>query len=237
VEDLERNGEFDNTLFFFCSDNGAQLAFESPLPGNAPFSGHKGTYREGGHRIPMLLHWPARVSGGQSRDELVSMMDLMPTALDAAGIPIPQGLDGRSLLPLLAGDEEKVHDHLMWVGIHARAWGFWGETTIGEGSPHRRRNESPGAWVVTDGEHLLRFVGTTPAGLYRDLPDGLAAHYELYDLEADPLETRNLYEELPEIANRLEEAYRSAAGQLPKPPRWREDRWIEVSGNKSRPNP
>ncbi len=229
LEDLDANDELENTLFLFCSDNGAQLLLESPLPGNAPYSAHKGNYREGGHRIPMLLHWPARVNGGQRRDELVSMLDLMPTALEAAGVELPTGLDGRSLIPLVTGESNLVHQHLLWVGIHARAWGFWGETTIGEGSPHRRRNESPGAWKVSDGRYVLRFVGTTPAGLYTDAPEGIPAHYGLYDVQADPLEATNLYEQEPDIARRLEEVFAAYAGQLPAPSRWPRDRWEEIT--------
>ena len=175
----------------------------------------------------MLLHWPGAVEGGQTRAELVSMMDLMPTALDAAGVPLPAGLDGRSLLPLLAGKEDKVHDYLMWVGIHARAWGFWGETTIGA-PPHSRRNESPGAWTVSDGRYLLRFVGETPAGLYNDAPGGIPAHYEMHDITADPLESNNIHGDHPEIAERLEHVYETGAQTLPPPSRWPEDRWREI---------
>jgi arylsulfatase len=228
LDDLEQNGELENTLFLFCSDNGGQLLVESPLPGNAPYSGHKGSYREGGHRIPMLAHWPAKIAGGQVRDELVSMMDLMPTALDAAGVPVPDDIHGASLLPLLTGSGEAPHEYLMWVGIHSRYWGFGRETTIPMNGNRDRRYESPGAWVVTDGRYMLRWVGETPAGLFEDLPDGLPAHYELYDTQSDPLETNNIHEQHPEIAERFEQIYEERARGLPPPSRWAEDRWKEV---------
>ena len=218
--------EWNNTLFIFCADNGAPVAMATPLPGNAPFHGHKGTFIQGGIRTPMLAHWPAKFSGGQRREELVSMLDIMPTALDAAGVQAPAGIDGASLLPLLTGKSKIVHEHLIWAGIHARAWGFTGETVIGSAS--QRREESPGAWVTTDGRYLLRFVTTTPPQLFRELPDGAPAHFELFDIREDPGETRNLYEQIPQVARRLEEVYKKQARTFPPPARWRVDRWREM---------
>lgn len=222
----ELGPEWDNTLFLFCADNGAPVSMATPLPGNGRYRGHKGTFYQGGIRVPMLLHWPAAVRGGQVRTELASLMDLMPTALDAAGTAMPRGLDGRSLLPLVRGQAASVHGHLVWAGIHARAWGFSGETTIG--NAEQRREESPGAWVATDGRYLLRFVTATPAGLFRDLPDGAPAHYELFDLREDPGETRDLSAQIPQVAERLKAVFRQQARQWPKPNRWREDRWREL---------
>lgn len=217
--------EWDNTLFFFCSDNGAPVSIETPAPGNGRYPGHKGGFHQGGIRVPMIARFPSAFKGGQTRQEIVSMLDIMPTALDAAGIA-PPSLDGRSLLPLLTGKSKHSHSRLMWAGIHSRAWGFTGETVIGDAQA--RREESPGAWVVTDGKYLLRFVTATPAGLYKESPDGAPARYELYDLREDPGETRNLYKQLPQVAREMEQAFRERAKELPPPARWRRDRWEEM---------
>jgi arylsulfatase A-like enzyme len=99
------------------------------------------------------------------------------------------------------------------------------------GDAQQRREESPGAWVITDGSYLLRFVTTTPAGLYKDSPDGAPARYELYDLREDPGETRNLYTQLPQVAHEMERAFREQAKALPPPTRWRRDRWEEMMQN------
>lgn len=218
--------EWENTLFFFCSDNGAPLSMETPPPGNGRYPGHKGGFHQGGFRIPMVARFPRAFRGGEVRSEIVSMLDIMPTALDASGAETPAGLDGHSLLPLLSGKSSRAHEYLDWAGIHSRAWGFSGETVIGDAQ--QRREESPGAWVITDGKYLLRFVTSTPAGLYRDSPDGAPARYELFDLREDPGETRNLYQQLPQVAREMERAYRERSKELPPPTRWRRDRWNEM---------
>lgn len=219
-------GEWDNTLFLFTADNGAPVDLKTPLPGNAPYRGHKGGFLQGGIRVPLLLHWPARVEGGQRRAELASLLDLMPTALEAAGLARPNDVDGRSLLPLATGQAAPAHEYLMWAGIHARAWGFTGETVIG--NAQQRREESPGAWVVTDGRYLLRFVTAIPAGLYRDLPDGAPPRAELFDIREDPGETRDLSAQIPQVAEKLRRVYLERARTLPPPARWRRDRWREM---------
>jgi uncharacterized sulfatase len=219
--------QWENTLFFFTGDNGAPVDLATPLPGNGPYRSHKGSFHLGGFRVPMLVHWPARLRNRQQRNELVSLLDVMPTALEAAGVAAPAGLDGRSLLPLLTGKQAKVHDHLALAGIHARAWGFTRETVIGPAE--QRREESPGAWVVTDGRYLLRFTTATPAGLFRDLPEGAPAGYELYDLREDPGESRNLAAQLPQVVSSLREVWHREARDFPSPARWRSDRWNEMA--------
>lgn len=220
--------EWENTLFVFCGDNGSPASVTNPLPGNAPHKGHKGMFLLGGIRVPLMMHWPAGFRGGAARKELVSMLDVMPTVLEAAGVKAPAGLDGRSVLPLLTGKASKVHDHLIWAGIHARSWGFHRDTTMGEGNPERRREESPGAWVATDGRYLLRFVTSTPAGLFKDVPEGAPAGYELYDLREDPLEQRNIAGQLPQVVGRLRAVFEKEARTFPPPSKWRKDRWREM---------
>jgi len=101
---LEEAGLAENTLVVISSDNGA--------PGyvglgglNAPFRGGKGTFFEGGIRVPMFARWPARIPAGARIALPVGQVDLMPTFAAAAGAPLPQGrvIDGRSLLPALTG--------------------------------------------------------------------------------------------------------------------------------------
>jgi hypothetical protein len=74
----------------------------------------------------------------------------------------------------------------------------------------------------------LRFVTTTPAGLYREAPEGVPARYELYDLREDPGELSNLYTQLPQVAHAMERAFREQTKSLPPPTKWRRDRWEEM---------
>lgn len=224
--ELERKGEWENTLFMFCGDNGGSISLASPLPGNAPVHGHKGMYLQGGIRVPMMAHWPKGPGKPGRNGQLVSTMDLLPTALAAASVDAPSGLDGRSLLPTLDRHDRRIRETLFWSGIHARSWGFWGETTIGRAEP--RREESPGAWAVTDGEHLLRFTGTVIPGLFQDLPDGRGPRHELFDVRRDPGETKDVFAARPEVARKLAAAWKRERDTLPPPPRWNRRRWDEL---------
>ncbi len=220
--------EWNNTLFAFCSDNGAPLGLDTVLPGNGALRGHKGTFYLGGVRVPLLLHWPQGLgTKAGSVAAMTSNMDILPTAMAAAGLKTPVGVEGRSLLPVARGEAKTVHENLLWAGIHARAWGFTRETTIGDFN--QRREESPGAWLVTDGTYALRYVTATPKGLFRDLPEGEAAHYELHDLREDPGEARNLAAQLPEVVAKLAKVYRDRAKSLAPPAKWRRDRWEEMN--------
>jgi uncharacterized sulfatase len=104
MDKLKAQGLADNTLVVISSDNGA--------PGyigldhlNAPYRGGKGSFFEGGIRVPMFARWPAKIAAGQRIALPVGQVDLMPTFAAAAAAPLPQGvaIDGRSLLPALTG--------------------------------------------------------------------------------------------------------------------------------------
>ncbi len=116
LDALDEAGVADNTLVVFLSDNGCAGYFPG-LCSCEPLSGGKLTYYEGGVRVPFLVRWPAAVAAGTTIDAPVSTLDILPTALAAAGAEAPAGLelDGRDLMPLLAGSAEtRGHDRLVW---------------------------------------------------------------------------------------------------------------------------
>ena len=84
-----------DTLVFFLSDNGGPT--KELTSRNDPFSGGKGSLREGGVRVPFLFSWPGRIAPGVRTDP-VSSLDILPTALAAAGLPPAEGVDGLNLL-------------------------------------------------------------------------------------------------------------------------------------------
>ena len=94
----------ENTLIVFSSDNGGIAAVHSQKPHRAG----KGSYYEGGVREPMVMRWPAVIQAGSTCDELVNTLDLYPTFLAAAALPVPDGveLDGVSLVPLMRQEGE-----------------------------------------------------------------------------------------------------------------------------------
>ncbi len=88
---LDADGQAENTLVCFMCDHGPQ------------FPRGKGTVYQGGIQVPLIIRGPGVAAPGSVRDELVSNVDLMPTILKAAKLPIPKELPGRPLQPLLAG--------------------------------------------------------------------------------------------------------------------------------------
>jgi len=95
---LVANNILDNTLIVFMSDNGGKLRQAGAV--NYPLTQGKGSVDEGGHRVPMLLHWPDEFSAGQTYDHLISSIDLYPSFLELAGAPVPSGklLEGKSVM-------------------------------------------------------------------------------------------------------------------------------------------
>src|SRR6185503_19059739 len=92
---LRKHGLERDTLVFFLSDNGGPT--KELTSRNDPFSGGKGQVLEGGIRVPFVISWPGRLPAGKVDDRPVSALDVLPTALAAAGVPIPEGLDGVEL--------------------------------------------------------------------------------------------------------------------------------------------
>lgn len=228
VEKLKAEGQLNNTVIIFTSDNGASVSRDNTLPGNAPHRGQKGQYTLGGVRVPLVFYWPKQIKEGRKTDELASLMDLMPTALDAVGIQIPEGLDGRSLLPLLEGASEGPHDHLIWFGLHSRFWGFEAETV------HHRRylplmtSKDPGAWLVVTDDWVLRFTGEIEPHHYRDMPMGGPATFELYSMKDDPGESNNLAAQHPKLVDELRHHAILYSLELPAPNYWEEAKWMEL---------
>ncbi|MGJ8641187.1 MAG: sulfatase family protein [Opitutaceae bacterium] len=230
---LESSGQLENTLIVFTSDNGAMAGGPNVLPGNAPYSGHKGTFQQGGIRVPLFFHWAKGIQRHGTSDALVSSMDIMPTFIDAAQLELPTGIDGKSLLPLLSGnDVSPVREYMVWSGIHARAWGFLHNTSLVP--KYLERQKAPGGWAVVKGEHVLRFRGNVEAGLYEEAPDGSAARLELYDLKTDPAESNDLKNQLPETLETLKSIYEKEARNFKAPVVWNADKWMELMPSTSR---
>ena len=106
METLDELGLTENTLVIFTSDNGPQLNTNGH--GSAdPLRDGKWTNFEGGIRVPTIMRWPAVTPVGSVNDQIVSIMDMLPTFCEIAGVEVPQDrvLDGVSVLPYIQGKE------------------------------------------------------------------------------------------------------------------------------------
>jgi arylsulfatase A-like enzyme len=98
LDALKQRGWQDNTLVMYTTDQGS----------NWPFA--KWCLYDAGIRVPLIARWPGRIKPGSVTDAMVSLCDLMPTFLDAAGAQPPEGIDGRSFLGILKGDRKEHRD-------------------------------------------------------------------------------------------------------------------------------
>lgn len=105
LQTLEKTGELDNTLIAMSGDNGW------PFPRSK-----SGCYDTGTHQ-PLAFRWGSRVKGGRTVEDFVSLSDLAPTFLDAAGLKVPATMTARSLMPLLlsekSGQIDPARDHTL----------------------------------------------------------------------------------------------------------------------------
>lgn len=106
-------GLTDGTLVFFLSDNGGPT--RANASDNFPLRSTKGTVYEGGVRVPFVVSWPGHLAAGTVYEPMVSSLDIFPTAVAAAGLELPAGLDGVDLMPHLNGERSGVpHESLFW---------------------------------------------------------------------------------------------------------------------------
>ncbi|MDP6775722.1 MAG: arylsulfatase [Candidatus Latescibacteria bacterium] len=117
---LAELGLRDDTLLIFMTDNGSSGGWR-PTSGkgfNAGMRGIKGSFYDGGHRVPFMVRWPAAgIEGGRDVSDLVTHMDLVPTFIDLFGLAPPEGVgfDGLSVAPLLRGQPQTLPDRTIFV--------------------------------------------------------------------------------------------------------------------------
>lgn len=112
---LQQLGLDNDTIVFFCSDNGGtNLGFRFQT--NGPLRGAKNSMYDGGIRVPMIARWPGNIPAGVISDYVWAFWDFMPTAADIGGAEsfLPNNLDGTSVLPELLGQPQVDHPYLYW---------------------------------------------------------------------------------------------------------------------------
>jgi uncharacterized sulfatase len=189
TEHLDRRGVSENTLIVYIADNG--WIQNETSPEFAPRS--KQTPYEGGVRQPILFHWPKRIRPGDRGDQLCSSVDIAPTILAAAGVPIPEGLPGINLMPcLISGDATERREVLGETFSHDIA-----DLSDPEASLSYR-------WVVQGRWKLiLTYDGERGRSETYHPRDDLRP--QLYDLHSDPLEERSVAADHPDLVQSLGE--------------------------------
>jgi len=180
---LKEVGIEQNTLVFFCGDNGGNDYFKSAehprgihLANKHPrtgveYRGTKGTLYEGGIRIPFIASWPSKIAPGQVSEYLGCFPDMLPTIAEVTGANAPADIDGLSILPELIGEKsagraQTQHEYLYW---------------------------EIGAWTA------IR------QGDWRAVRPKAAQPWELYDLSTDPSESKDLSTAQPAVLAKLTE--------------------------------
>lgn len=179
LKQLRDDGIEERTLIFFLSDNGGPPEDNGSL--NTPLRGRKGQMWEGGVRVPFITQWKGVIPAGKTYDRPVSSLDILPTALAAAGtsgVASPP-LDGVDLVPHFTGRKTgDPHEMLFW------------------------RMTERDIWAVRSGDHKL---------IQQNGRRGL------YGLASDVAESKDRYEKMPDVRDRLQKAYDEWAATLPKP--------------------
>lgn len=117
LDALDAQGQAENTIVFFCSDNGPhnQEGVDPEFFKSAgPFRGIKRDLYEGGIRSPMIVRWKGKILPGQTSDQVWAAWDVLPTLSELAGLRPPIGLDGESMVQPLLGGDTKKHAPLYW---------------------------------------------------------------------------------------------------------------------------
>lgn len=172
----------ENTIVIYLNDNGPNTM---RYVGN--MRGMKTHVDDGGIRSPLLFHWPARVKAGATSDALCAHIDVVPTILEACSIDLPTGhkLDGCSFLPLLTDNDASWPIRQVVFQSH-------------------RGNEPQLFHNFAIHEHPWKLVH--PSSFGKESFSG-EPKLELYNLDADPQQKKNLAGDQPDVFNRLKTGY------------------------------
>lgn len=182
VDSLEKLDQLDNTIIVYLNDNG---------PNSARYvnahRGNKSMVLEGGVRSPLIVHWPDGIEAGTVSDQVGAHIDLLPTLAEACGVKLAKKhhVDGLSLLSALQGDQKKTKERTLVIQSH--------------------RGNHPTLFhnfLIRKGDYKL----VHPSGFGKESFAG-EPQFELYNVNSDPGETKNLVNEKPELVKELADLY------------------------------
>jgi arylsulfatase A-like enzyme len=209
VKTLEEQGVADNTLIIVTSDNGGmfnhtgQEAWKMGHALNGKYLGFKFDAWEGGHRVPFIARWPGKVEAGTASDELICNVDMIATFAALTGQELKDGRDSVNIMPALTGGSVE-RDHLLLspfrkshLAIRKGKWMYI--SGQGGGGFSGRKVGAHGF----GGPPAITFSGRENSDIENGKVIEDAPPSQLYDLENDPAQTTNLYNQYPEVVQEM----------------------------------
>ena len=201
TETLEERGLLENTFIFFSSDNGGS---HQSYANNGPLSVYKYCIADGGIKVPMFVSWPKGFSGGKRTDALVTHREVFATIADITGAQPKKALDAKSLLPLIEGKVDELHQELFW-------------------------DTGKNSWAYREGDWKLLLHFDIDYDYYELGEDGLVKDplnqtsikqgYALYNLKEDVGETKNLLHQFPDLVAAMKQRYQAWRATMSNPVR------------------
>lgn len=235
LDTLKRCGIDQNTLVILFSDNGPFLSYGNHAGSAKPLREGKLTTFDGGVRSPFIARWPGHVPAAQVCNEPVMEIDLLPTISTLIGGKLSdRKIDGKNILPLLQGKPgaQSTHEALIFYAgdeLQAIRSGPW-------------KLHFPHPYITVDGEpgrdgKPARFGQMKPKAITQSGIAGIASRHgyrveniglSLYNLNADPGETRDVAKDHPEVVERLQKLAEPTRQELG-------DALLKIKGTENRP--
>ena len=212
----------ERTLVMFTSDNGPWFGGST-----GGLRGMKGSTYEGGFRVPCLARWPGKIPAGHVSHAPAVMMDLFATSLKAANIasPADRTVDGRDILPLFTSAASSPHAAILGhqgVPLATIRDARWKLHVLQPRDPFLNLDKPGQRWVDQRGPDGVTILAPYEQYQPSDHPgvrSGVAsAPMQLFDLQADPAEQKNVADRHPEVVARLKALFDETNRLVPVPP-------------------
>jgi arylsulfatase A-like enzyme len=174
---VDELGIAEKTIIFFCSDNGSARGWRGLFDSCGPLREKKGSVYEGGIRTPMVVRWPGRIPEGKTSKAVWYFADLLPTAVELAGVRPPENIDGISVAEAFySAEPSKKLAHKL-----RSRFLYW--------EAHSKKN----------------FYQAVRHGDWKAVRPGQGKTLELYNLSKDVGETNNIADQYPEVVKKIEQ--------------------------------
>jgi arylsulfatase len=200
---LKDSGLEENTLVIFLSDNGPWLSYSGHSGSAGPLKEGKGTSWDGGVKVPAIMKWKGHIPAGLVQQNPAMSIDILPTIAKLTGASLPSlPIDGKNIFPMLTDANATSQQEAYFIyynrnELQAVVMGDWKLYF-----PHKYRSIAPGQAFRNDGIPIDYFMIEMKA-------------MELYHIPTDPSESKNVFDQNPEIVlkmNALAEKARADMG-------------------------